>query len=333
MNVDPVMTNKALAALLPEARHSIDRGLDFLESAITAAGVWDSRYYSVTNPAELHLDNNPFVGALGSLVLMSCEDERSVSIVSRSKEHVMRTMEYPGLWRYWPHLPFDIDTTSICSLAAGMHPWLLAGASEAAIIANRSDSGPLHTWITGGEIECLDADAIANANALAYLGDRPATRTIRDWLIGLIETGEEEEAIHYYWDKIDLYSALARAIQLHPEFLGENRSLLLSRLSASRNDDGSYGDQLRTALALLALFVLDAPPPASELSDSLRKLMRMQQQDGGWKASPLSSGPFWPDQREFVFVSRAYDTACCIALLNRVTGPAPKFPGRNRPRA
>ena len=303
---------------LPGIRYAVRQGLDFLDSAIGVDGVWPCRYFSLDEP-EIPIDEkNPFTGSLASLQLASMEDERAKTIVARSRDHAIRTMHYPGLWRYWEHLPFDVDTTSTCALAVGAHPWLLAGWNEKILLSNRDDNGPLHTWIQKGRIESLDADAIVNANALAYLGARPETLGIRDWILSLIEDGREEDSIHYYWDKIDLYNALARAARLHPDLLKGARNLLAGRLSECRRPDGTYGDPLRTSLALLALFELDALPPAGQLAGAIEFLLNTQRNEGGWSGSPLSSGPLWPEPRKFVFSSDCHDTACCIAALDRV---------------
>ena len=96
----------------------------------------------------------------------------------------------------------------------------------------------------GREIESLDADAIVNANALAYLGPTASTRPVRDWLVSLVETGREQEAIHYYWDPVDLYAAMAQARQLHVTLFDDVRPVLATRIRDRRDHDGCYGDLL-----------------------------------------------------------------------------------------
>ena len=300
-------------------RRAIDHGLAFLDGAVSAEGVWRCQYYALSTPVLRKPDTNPYVGALGSLRLAGIAHPRAISVVSRTRRHIGVSMEFPGVWRYWPHLPPDVDTTSTCSLALGFHPWLLAGWNRERLIRNRDGSGRIHTWLLDRPIESLDADAVVNANALAYLGLTAATRRARDWLVSLVKNGEEREAIHYYWDPVDLYAAMAQARQLHTTLFDDVRPLVATRIRDRRVRDGSYGDVLRTAIALLSLDSLGCPPSRDELGASVHVLLMEQQADGGWPACPLSSGPLWPGKRRFAFVSRCYDTACCVAALVRAS--------------
>ena len=300
-------------------RSAIDRGLAFLDGTVSGAGVWESHRYALANPIVLTRDTTPFVGALGSLKLAGVDDPRAAAVLSRTRRHIADTIEFPGVWRYWPQLPPDVDTTSICSLALGFHPWLLAGWNRERLTRNLHGSGRFHTWLLDGQIPSLDADAIVNANALAYLGETAATRPVRDWLVSLLKTGNEREAIHYYWDTIDLYGAMAQARQMQTSLFEDVRPLLAARIRDRRKDDGSYGDLLRTAGALLSLDSLGYPPSRADLTASVHLLLMLQQGDGGWPACPLASGPLWPEERQVAFVSRCYDTACCVAALDRAS--------------
>lgn len=296
---------------------AIDRGLAFLDAAVPDEGVWPAEFYALADPAALQRDVNPFVGALGALKLSDVDDPRAAAVLSRTRRYLAETIEFPGVWRYWPNLPPDVDTTSICSLALGFHPWLLAEWNQERLLRNRDKSGRFHTWLVDGPIASLDADAVVNANALVWLGPTPATRPVRDWLVSLVETGREREALHYYWDAGELYAAMALARRLHPPLFDDIRRRIAGRIRDRRGGDGSYGDLLRTAGALLSLDALGCPPARADLSASVHLLLMRQQRDGGWPACPLSSGPIWPDERRFAYVSRAYDTACCVGALHR----------------
>ena len=310
---------KNVTALGRRMGRAIDRGFAFLDEGVSGAGAWECEYYVLADPLVRKRDRNPFVGALGSLKLADIDHPRAAAVLSRTRRHITETMEFPGVWRYWPHLPPDVDSTSICSLALGFHPWLLAGWNRERLTRNRDGSGRFHTWLLDRSIESLDADAIVNANALAYLGRTAATRTARDWLVSLVRTGSEREAIHYYWDTVDLYAAMAQANHIQTSLFEDVRPLLAARIRNRREADGSYGDPLRTAHALLALDSLGCLPSRPALAASVHGLLVLQQMDGGWPACPLSSGPLWPDERRFVFVSRCYDTACCVAALYRAS--------------
>ena len=310
---------KKAGTIASRIRLAIDRGLAFLDTTVSPKGAWECHYYALANPVVRMPDTNPFVGALGSLKLAGLVHPRAAAILSRTRRHIAETMEFPGVWRYWPDLPPDVDTTSICSLALGFHPWLLAGWNRERLTRNCHSSGRLHTWLSDRPIDSLDADAIVNANALAYLGQTDATRPVRNWLVSLVRTGNEREAIHYYWDTLDLYTAMAQAHHIQTPLFSDVLPLIAARIRARRENDGSYGDLLRTASALLSLDSLGCAPSGDDLAATADRLLTRQQADGGWPACPLSSGPLWPHERRFAFLSRSYDSACCVAALHRAS--------------
>ena len=318
MNRLGIQETSLRAVLAGHVRRSITHGLEFIDSRVSQRGVWQSCYFSVADPEQRTREENPFVGALGMLRLGALKDPLADTIAVRTRRFIMDRAEFPGVWRYWPHLPVDLDTSSICALAASAHPWLLSGQHERLLRLNQDERGRFLTWIQPNQSESRDVDAVVNANVIAYLGDVPETKRAQEWLLSLVRNGREKEALHYYWEELDLYGAMAQARSLHGSAFGESRDLLVSRIRACRRSDGSYGDILRTALALLSLYSLGAEPTWHNLAISVQVLLDSQKEDGGWSASPISSGPLWPAEREFVFVSRAYEAACCVALLDRV---------------
>ncbi len=298
---------------------SIKRGFTFLQASVSPEGVWESHYHVSSTPDTLIKEENPFVGALGSLRLERMARKEATEIILRTRAYTKNVMEYPGVWRYWPHLPPDADTTSTCALSlGGAHPWLLAGWGEKLMVDCCDEAGRFHTWIAGKRKEGFDADAVVNAHVIAYMGDTASTRPAHKWLVSLLNAHREREAIHYYWDEIDFYAAMVQANNTHGSLFVDALAHIASRIHARRGQDGSYGDQLRTSLAVLSLLDLEAPPSRDELIASAGYLLRRQSKDGGWPSSQLSSGPIWPDERTFVFRSRAFDTTCCLAALDRI---------------
>lgn len=304
------------AALAEQGRRSIESGLEFIESAVSPQGVWQSHYFPVAEPHEHTQEENPFVGALGVMRLGALKNPLVRAILVRTRRFIMDRMEFPGVWRYWPHLPVDMDTSAMCALAASAHPWMLGGQNERLLLLNQDQQGRFLTWIQNNRGESKkDVDAVVNANVIAYLGDIPGTKRAQQWLLWLVREGREKEALHYYWEALDLYAAMAQVRSLHGSAFGASPDFLVSRIQACRRNDGSYGDLLRTALALLSLYSLRALPSRQNLAKSVQNLLDAQREDGGWSACPLSSGPLWPEDREFMFVSRAYEAACCVSLL------------------
>ena len=133
------------AALARAGRDSIRRGLDFLETTIDESGAWHCIRFNIADPdIPRHFERPPFVSALCVLALESCEEAQAKAMCAATRTYLADTIEYPGLWRYYRHLPQDLDSTTLCSLVIGTHPWIVLGRNVPAILANRDDGGPVH---------------------------------------------------------------------------------------------------------------------------------------------------------------------------------------------
>ena len=303
------------------ARKAVDRGLAFLEASLRADGAWKSQRY-----ANLELRGEPvapeyapFVSALGALTLETSDDPRARSIRARSAEFIIRSMSYPGTWRYWPHLPRDLDSLSLCSQAAAWHPWVLFGRNLALLPAAQDEQGRFRTWLAAPG-ESNPPDSVVNANVVGYLaaqgrhdlGERAAA-----WLAGLVRDGSADGTSHYYPDAIDLYDAMARARALGAPGLQAVGPALVERLRARRAADGGYGDTLRTARALSALQILGAAPAGAELAATLERILSRQRADGGWPEHCYWRGALPPPPPTVGFGSEMLDTASCVEALLR----------------
>ncbi len=308
---------------LRHIRGEIDKGLTFLESHIGDDGQWPSYVAQMANGQVLQREGSPFFAMLGILALSEIDDPRARSIIKRTRRHLLETMRYPGIWKYWDSLPPDADDTAIGSLVAGPHPMLLTGRNVDLLLRHRNESGLFLTWFEGHTPD-NDVDSVVNANVVAYLGDTGDTRPVQEWLTSLVEgSGSLSETMVYYKEDMDLYSALVRASEYGTPAFADLRPKLGGMIGCLRTAEGTYGDQLRTAQALTALAKLDALPSPAELGQTLDLLVSQQEADGGWPESPGSYGPRPPMPiRTLVFCSRAYDTVTCVEALHRVLSTA-----------
>ena len=302
------------------ANQAIDRGLAFLDGAVSKEGLWLNHYFEIDRPEVKRVDGTPFVGALGSLSLLDIADPRAEAVVARTKRYAATTVEPLGLWRYWPTLPPDADTTSICNIAIGFHPLLLGGWYERVLLRHRSVEGLFHTWLEDAPVN--DVDPVLNANVVACLGDTAGTTAAQRWIEQIIHDGTDAAEMHYYWDTVDLYHAVLRAHRMHPSVFAGILPVILDRIRSRRRADGAYGDGLRTSLAATTLRQMGAPLQGAEAVDTLQHLLGLQMADGGWPDSWQASGPRWPDPRQYVFSSRTYDTSCCIEAIHGLLGQA-----------
>ena len=121
-------------------------------------------------------------------------------------------MEHPGFWRYYRHLPQDLDSTTLCSLVIDTHPWIALGRNVPRMLANRDNQGLFLTWLHAADEPPvvspfrLEADPVVNANVITYLGDIQETNQARQWLIELIMDGTNlENSSKWYPDSVSIY--------------------------------------------------------------------------------------------------------------------------------
>ncbi|MCY3771780.1 MAG: hypothetical protein OXG98_07155, partial [Gemmatimonadetes bacterium] len=125
-------------ALADAGRESIRLGLDFLESKIDENGAWHCIRFNLADPnVPRHFERPPFISAFCVLALESCREAKARSICAATGTYLADTIEYPGFWRYYRHLPQDLDSTTLCSLVIGTHPWILLGRNVPRMLANR----------------------------------------------------------------------------------------------------------------------------------------------------------------------------------------------------
>ena len=153
-------------------------------------------------------------------------------------------MEYPGLWRYYRHLPQDLDSSTLCALVVGTHPWIMLGRNVPRMLANRDGDGRFMTWVLEEDepdvvpVFRIEADPVVNANVIACLGDRPETRDAQQWLKGLIAEGTPEGLSKWYPDTIAVYYATTRAMTRARSALSQLGPVLADRILALRDEQG-----------------------------------------------------------------------------------------------
>jgi len=313
-------------ALAAAGRASIRRGLAFMESTLDENGAWHCIRYNVANPdVPRHFERPPFVSALCALALESCDEARAKAMCRATRAYLVDTMEYPGFWRYYRHLPQDLDSTTLCSLVIRTHPWMLLGRNVAGILANRDKKGRFMTWVLAedepGVVATfrVEADPVVNANVIAYLGDHTETRGAQRWLEALITEGDLEGSSKWYPDTVAICYAIARAMVRVQPALDRLRSMVADRVLGLRDEQGEFGNILQTAQAVSALYNIGRLD-SIDARRQVERLMDSQRDDGCWPEL-LAFGDQslkWGAVGQIGHGSEALTSAFCVEALGRL---------------
>ena len=231
----------------------------------------------------------------------------------------------PGFWRYYRHLPQDLDSTALCSLAIGNHPWILLGRNVPRILANRDEEGRFLTWVLDDDEPDvasrfrIEADPVVNANVIAHLGDHRETRDAQGWLEALIAGGKVEGASKWYPDTVATYYAASRAIVRGRPALADLRPTLGSRILDLFGNNGKPGNILQTAQAVSALYNLGMLERI-DTRRQLETLVKSQNEDGSWPEL-LAFGDQtlrWGVLGQIGHGSEAITSAFCIEAISRI---------------
>ena len=313
-------------ALAKTARQSIRRGLAFLESNIDENGAWHCIRFNVADPdIPRHYERPPFVSAFCVLALESCDEPRARAICAASRAYLVQTMEYPGFWRYYRHLPQDLDSTALCSLVIGTHPWILLERNVPQMLANRDEKGCFMTWVLAEDEPDvvstfrIEADPVVNANVIAYLGDRAETRDAQRWLEAMITEDRIEGSSKWYPDKAAIYYATTRAMIRARPALDSLRPILADRILGLRDFQGEFGNILQTAQAVSALYSIGSLARIDARREVAR-LIGSQREDGSWPEL-LAFGDQslkWGAVGRIGHGSEAVTSAFCVEALERL---------------
>ncbi|MDE0027848.1 MAG: hypothetical protein OXU42_00380 [Deltaproteobacteria bacterium] len=319
------------AAATPEAlasagRESIRRGLAFLESTLDEQGAWHCVRFNTADPnVPRHFERPPFVSALCALALESSDEARARAMCAAARAYLVKTIEHPGLWRYYRHLPQDLDSTSLCSLVIGTHPWIALGRNVPRILANRDREGRFRTWMLEEDEPNvvatfrIEADPVVNANVIAYLGDHAETKAAQRWLESLIAEGNLEGSSKWYPDTVAIYYAATRAMIHARPALDGLRPILADRILGLRDDNGEFGEVLRTAQAVSALYNIGSLERINA-KRQVERFIGVQSEDGSWPEL-LAFGDQsskWGTFGQIGHGSEAVTSAFCIEALERL---------------
>ena len=333
------------AALTP----ALGRAVAFLERSQREDGELPVQASIGPDPAQVgEVDPSIFPTALMAWSLSF--HPAAAAVRDRALRFLQSEMDRHGLWRHWTkahpqhgQLPPDLDDTSCVSLALRRAGWPLPGNREI-LQANRNRDGLFLTWViprlrwtraahrraTLPQLRHLptlylffrrtsaapaDADAVANANTLFYLGRTGETEAVAGHLLQILRDGRESQCDKWYEDPFAVWYFFSRALGGSET---EAADIIRTRIAAT-----PPGSALAMALAMNSLLNLGRVPGA-ELTWNLlnaqlpsgawpRAMLyhggRTKRRDGSF-AAPHPDTPYWG--------SESLTTAFCIEALSRI---------------
>ena len=323
----PSRTRSITPETLAEAgRESIRRGLAFLESTVDENGAWHCIRFNLADPEiPRHFEKPPFVSALCVLALESSDEARAQAICTATKAYLVATIEYPGFWRYYRHLPQDLDSTTLCSLVTGTHPWIFLGRNIPRILANRDKDGRFTTWVLEEDEPGvaasfrIEADPVVNANVIAYLGDHPETKDAQRWLEALITEDSLDGSSKWYPDTAAIYYAITRAMIRSQPVLDRVRPILADRILGLRDEKDEFGNILQAAQAVSALYNIGSLG-GIDARRQLEWFINSQRDDGSWPELLAFGDQMlkWGPIGQIGHGSESVTSAFCIEALERL---------------
>ena len=327
----------------PPQTHKIEQALntalDFLQQSQMTHGEFITQ--AAENAAMTKacvFDSSPFTTAFVLYSIGVQHDARIESMTAKGLKFLREEMESRGLWRYWSSrnvahrvLPPDVDDTACISFLLQKHNFFLT--NHEFLLANRRDDGLFYTWLAPrdemptklkSEIRSLtrgsslplfsvsgtlyNVDPAVNANVLLYLGECDETRPVIHYLVKSVNDAKSQ-IDSYYADPLVFYYLISRAFCQGVSLLGETREAILKALTARKKSNGSFGNELLTALAVCT--GINFGESRNALRDSVIYLLQTQKRSGAWRKAPMWLGP------APYYGSEELSTALCFEALSR----------------
>lgn len=331
-----------------ELERSIAKSVDFLASSQLNDGEFKTEIHQSceTHPGEFVkewvFDSSPFATSLVLYSLSFLKHESKVKqITEKGLKFLLSEMEFNGLWRYWSSknpkhqmIPPDLDDICCVSHILKMHNISHPSSTEV-LFANRNQQGIFYTWVLPRSFKTIflnlrtsgkalsysnelwkltnkdDVCCVANANALLYLGENQQTQVIIQYLIDIVLEDSEDSNTAFYTHRFSFYYMLSRAYFNGVHSIGVVKIDLISKVLNLQEADGSFGDELLTALAICTL--LNFNYYTASLENAVDFLLKTQQPDGSWQRIPMYGGQL----DKATFGSAELTTAFCLEALTR----------------
>lgn len=314
---------------------AISKATDFLAQNQLSYGEFKTYFTTDKKLIENFIfDSSPFVTALILYCISFSEDAKISDVKQKAVQFLLEEKEKPLLWRYWSSrnvkhekLPLDLDDTACISYVLKQYysPILysfLFTSNHKIILNNRNENGIFYTWINPPGYK-NNIDSAVNANVLLYLGECQETKLVIDYLNHLVLNDCEQGSYPYYLNDLCLYYFMSRAYFHGVLGLEESKDTVLRKTISLQKEDGSFGNELNTALAV-AILLNYKSCDFTTLERGIQSILSYQQADGCWSKIAMITGCFWTGGVENkenwlkgYWGSEELTTALCIEALTK----------------
>lgn len=314
---------------------SISKSLDLLHQNQLDYGEFKT-YFSLDKammPGTCSFDSTPFTTSFVIYSISFIEDPRVNQMRQKAIRFLVEERETGGVWRFWSSRslknklsPPDLDDTACVAYALKKHysPLLysfLFGSNLRIFLNQRDEQGLFYTFILPNQPKNT-IDSAVNANVLLYLGECDETKPICDYLNNLVLNNQERKSDRWYPETV-LYYFISRAYFQGASSLNKARNAVVQKTLALQQENGSFGNDLNTALAVCTLLNYQHDDSVV-LERAIHSMLERQQENGAWSKIPLWSatpeifyGGKASDWAEFFWGSEELTTAFSIEALAR----------------
>lgn len=294
-----------------QLRKSILKAINFLNNNQLPYGEFKTFYsYDLNMSGNCYYESSPFITSFVVYSIGLIDNKKCQIMIDKSLKFFIEEMEDNGIWRFWTsrskkNIPPDLDDISCISFI--LRKYGIISLSNYEIFKdNRNKYGLYNTWVGGKE----EIDCIVNANVLLYLGQREETKNVCNYLNYIILYDKEDNCILYYLNKISLYYMVSRAYFNDVSYLVSSKEKIINKILSMQKRDGSFENELYTALAICTLlnFKYDSP----KINSSINYLIKTQEENGSWKRCG-----FFLEPPSKYYGSEELTTAICLEAISR----------------
>jgi len=296
-----------------DIENSISKAIDFLKKNQLDYGEFKTLACDEEKMENCYFDSAPLVTALVVYSLKNIGSEDAVIIKNKALDFLQNEQEKGGIWRYWSSkntehvleiIAPDLDDTSVVSFVLKNNGKTVEDNKQL-LSDNKNKGGLFFTWIGVPEDE-NNIDCVVNANVLLYenKNDLPVCEYINDAIIN------NKSCSIYYQNKLTLYYMASRAFENGISCLKESKETTIKSVLDKQNRDGSFGNDMDTALALNTLFNFNYR--GEEIGLGIKNLLWNQGVDGSWRKEI-----FFVDSLHYNYGSEELTTALAIEAMGK----------------